>query len=449
MAEAAASASSATAAATPPLGQLRSAVPVSEFVALSPTREHASNAAAASASAPAVAHTSHSNLHSPLASRNSTALTTLLGLADVQLRYSDAPNAFMTARVEHDKAVADLATFTAKCKPNAPAIQLPRSLRMTLVKKVKWTPVAEQEKFYAADNAMLEQIEREASIKIFDAITEGKKRRIAHLAAACNVRAFTAQATQLYEDFVRSQTAYFNSVYGAEIDPSSASSLATPADSFPVREAVAHFAQHLETQIMGLVMLKGAELIALQEKKLLAAQAEREAQETVMAGAHSGQTIKKVVDRSIDDRQPLVDKRVIEQVDKRFAQLAKPLAQHAQPNQKPKTARPVQPPKAKATAANALASAHPSTSAAAAAPASKVQSHKSRRHTAKRSAEVDGEDLQQADQKTRTVHSAEKPGHAANSAQSKNAQGGDRHKQAKPAQAKPRHEGKGKGKGKQ
>jgi len=237
-------------------------------------------------------------------------LATFLARPAVQERFADACLSYERAVEELDAARATRDKFVAACTKHLPATSLPPSLQLKLVVRAKLTPVAGSPDFYSSEIAALQQIEKEASARIYDTLKQAKDRHVAHLQSQCNAHSFLERHLQEHKRFVSAFAADYDAAYGsppaaspAPADPAAASASSSAcSSSFPLDAAVADFMQRLRSHISAHLMQGVDARRAEFERKQRAAAEESKAQETVLAGAHTGQTIAMVAERTVAKR---------------------------------------------------------------------------------------------------------------------------------------------------
>jgi hypothetical protein len=388
-----------------------------------PTATAAASLAAASQCqepAAAVAAGSNDNTHSLHSSNPSSAsplLTQFVAMPTVQQRYTDAENEFMTGQQELRQAREERDKFKSACTAQSPAIRLPSSLQMKLVKRAKLTPVPGDAAFYRDQTTALQNIETEAAAKIFETLLAAKDKRIAYLLTRASPLSFLSRKSQEHKAFVSAYAADFNSSFDATPSSASASSVSS---TFPIAEVVQHFDDHMARRTNELIMLNVQVLQERREAKIKATVEESKAQEKVLAGAHTGESIAMLADRAVKQQVAPLQQQM-RQLHQRVQHQRD--TQHSAPTGRRRETRPAHTPKTARFDRIAI------TSSSAASTSTPIG--RSRQHSGKRAADVPAEQLQiSTEGQNRSVFSRHHPGHAANNSASKpiskNAQGGDR-----------------------
>lgn len=393
-----------------------------------PAAGSSSSAAAAGASASDSAAPSLTSLTSSSAARLAL-LTGFIAQPQVKQRYAAAEDAYLTASAALRQAMEQRDKFTASCTSNPPAIRLPSSMQMQLVKHAKLTPVADDPAFYREQIAALERIESESAAQIYKTLLAAKDKHVAHLQTRANAHSFQQRTLKDYQQFVTSYAADFDSRCGSppaaaavsSSAPSSASAAAS-ASSFPISEAIHHFDSFLQQRMNELIMLAVNEQQTRLAAKAQATVEDNKAQEQVLAGAHTGQSIEMIVQQKVAPLQ-----KQLQQLQQQQHRASHP-PRSAVPPAAPRSSsqRTHSKPNAKVAFANTShASSKPST------PSDTSGDSRPRDRGHKRPAAEPSEQLQiTAQGRNRSVSSREHAGHSANNdssnPRSKNVRGGDR-----------------------
>lgn len=355
-------------------------------------------------------------------------LTGFIAQPQVKQRYAAAEDAYLTASAALRQAMEQRDKFTASCTSDPPAIRLPSSMQMQLVKHAKLTPVADDPAFYREQIAALERIESESAAQIYKTLLAAKDKHVAHLHTRANAHSFLLRTLKDYTQFVTSYAADFDSRCGppAAAAAASSSSSAAPASesssSFPIREAISHFDSHLQQRVNGLIMLAVNERQTRLAAKAQATVEDNKAQEQVLAGAHTGQSIEMIVQQKVAPLQ-----KQLQQLQQQQHRASHP-PRSAVPSAAPRSNSQRTHSKPNATVAFANTS-HASSKPSTPSDASSDSRPRDRGH--KRPAAEPSEQLQiTAQGRNRSVSSREHAGHAANNdssnPRSKNVRGGDR-----------------------
>jgi hypothetical protein len=238
----------------------------------------------------------------PPSDARSNVLEQFLAQPVVQQRFSDAATAHSQTLTDWDHANTALSKFIATCTENSPAVSLPRNLRWKLISNARLTTVVGNDNFYNAEMAELKQIEKEASDRAYHVLKTAKEKHVAHLRKKADVPPFIARSTEEFRAFVTSYAAEFDKLHGSA--PSSeaaaaASSSASINSRFPSEAAIAEFQKQLSHQINKSTLERATHAMAEADRKARAAAADTDAMQDVLAGAHTGETIEKIVSRRV------------------------------------------------------------------------------------------------------------------------------------------------------
>lgn len=215
--------------------------------------------------------------------QSSSILQTFLAQPAVRQHFHSAVGRFLSAR----KLLKDQERSLAKLKSACALSGLPKSMRLDIVTRTKLPSVDGLPEFFAADVATLRQIEKDASDRVAKALTEAKERHVAHLRTAVHLQSFIENECASYQSFVQGHAQAFASASG------------TAASDFPVSQALAEFREALRKDCEAHVM---QDVMKEQQAKEEAKQEsidDAKAQESVLAGAHNGQTIKAIANKAV------------------------------------------------------------------------------------------------------------------------------------------------------
>ena len=248
------------------------------------------NAAAASNNDAHMAHSSHPSSATP--SARDAQLSSFLALAEVRKRYAAPRTELSAAMVELSNAQRHLDNFKQACNHAAPSFSLPVSVAPKLATKANLSRLApaSEPNLLASEIHSLKEIEREMSQKVYPVMLEAKTKVVQYWAQQANAQRFTASAIAAHTTFVEQYAAQSNIHY----IPSSQLAAASAAHddfTFPTAAAVAHFASHLHAEVGRVVAESIEQRQAEKARKDAAALDEHKAQETVLGGAHTGETI--------------------------------------------------------------------------------------------------------------------------------------------------------------
>lgn len=250
---------------------------------------------------------SHSHSYStPAFDANSDALSLFLTSTSFTATFDSTLAKFKQYYEQWQDATANMEKFIAACSANSPAITLPRSLRWKLTQQSRLTAVEGNEAFYSDEIADLKQIEKEASEKAYTMLKKAKEKHVAYLKQKINPHAFLLASTEEFKNTIASFTRQFSSLAGSPLPaaaPAAASSAAAASSSSSSHSHIQHtinvFHKKLSGEITQFLMERTNTTIAEEKKKELDKRERREAEQTVLAGAHTGQTISMIVEKQL------------------------------------------------------------------------------------------------------------------------------------------------------
>jgi hypothetical protein len=240
----------------------------------------------------------------------------------VEQRLAAVCDAFNRANDVLLKAQQSLDRFTNIGVKHGDPKQLPRDLCWEITRKARLTAVPGDESFYADTVAALRATEREAAEKVYDTLVAAKRKHIEHLHAQRNIRDVVARAMREFHPILEQHAAQFNADSGADPLALSQTNFAFPTDA-----VAAHFEQELHKRLTAATL---ARINTQQEEKQRREEQlaeEHKAQETVLAGAHTGKTIAMLAQKEAE--------KLIEPVRRQLAALQKQQQQPRQQQQPP------------------------------------------------------------------------------------------------------------------
>ena len=164
------------------------------------------------------------------------------------------------------------------------------------MKRCKLIPPPADPQFFATEVAALAAIEKEASEKIYTLLLEAKSKHLKLLHTAAHPSLFTARTLAAHAEFVREYATDANALY---VSASQSAAAAASASAFPIADAIAHFESHLHAEVAAVTSLTLEQRRAAREQKAAAQAAELKAQETVLGGAHTGETIRSIAVKAV------------------------------------------------------------------------------------------------------------------------------------------------------
>lgn len=259
----------------------------------------------------------------PAAEANTAQLQRFVQTAAVQDRltaccaqYSEIASALQAARVCRSRYV-DAGNKQGGSK------QLPKRLDWKIAEQVALSSQAAPDNFHHAIHTALRTVQREATDKAFDLILTGMDNHIAYLRGRSNARDFVQSAVQAFDPELQRIAADFNAQ--SQADPSAASQ---SLFAFPTRAVASYFATELLDRLNA-QMLDRVTVQRREEQRVANERAEdNKSQETVLAGAHTGQTISMLAQKEVSKVvAPL--QRQIAQLQRRLEQQPADRARHA------------------------------------------------------------------------------------------------------------------------
>jgi hypothetical protein len=254
----------------------------------------------------------------PLAGMHSQSLTQPIALpasaaahtqftqyAEVQQRLTTACTEYSKAATALKGALASRERFVSSGSKQGSSKQLPAKLDWKLCKAAHLSSDGVPAGFYAADLTALRAIEHEATEKAFDALLAAKDKHIAHLQSRCVLRDFvTAAAADFLPHLQRIAAAYNKESQADPLAPSQS------GFSFPTTLVASYFTNELQSRLTAQTLAKVQADSAEQQRVANDRAEEHKAQETVLTGASTGQTIAMVAERAVQQQLAPMQKQI-------------------------------------------------------------------------------------------------------------------------------------------
>jgi hypothetical protein len=238
--------------------------------------------------------TSISTITHPNASSQQAFITRFTAQPSVQKQYSDAAAAYGAGLEALQQARNLKEKFITRCNSDG-SLRLPKSLQLTLVNRAKFTTVENNPNFFKEQIAELERIEKTTSESIYKGILESKTQLILHHEARSNAHSFIALQTAAYKQFVVKSAQTYDGITGTSTSSNS-------SFIFPIDALVSHFEQFLHKHVQEHALELLEKHRKEEELKTEAAAANTLVQEKILAGAHTGETIKLVVEKTVKEQ---------------------------------------------------------------------------------------------------------------------------------------------------
>lgn len=224
-----------------------------------------------------------------------------------------AQKRFLDGHLALSKAKAQLQKFQSR-SANGTGSKLPASLSLKIVYNLRLPEVPGDASFYKEELAVLTKLEIDAQKTIFEQIVAARTRHMQHLAQQSNAQAFIAREMATFKQIVSTWADQHDSLLSAAPSADSAAAAAAAGTSapaldsnaFPRQCAIDSFESSLHRIIQGhaaMIIQKSIDAAELQQQRQAA---ENNAQQNILAGAHTGQTITKLAERAAQKAiQPL------------------------------------------------------------------------------------------------------------------------------------------------
>ena len=222
----------------------------------------------------------------------------------VAAHLKNARHSYLDANRAVKEARSGLARFEAVCHRAAPRLELPKSMRIPWTKNAVLSDPSDAPGLLQDERAALALIEADCTKRAFDVLCLAKRKIISQLETHILVNTHVGKHTSMFSKYVRE----YATKVEARLRPAAAAPSATPSVSFvfPVSVAIARFTDTLRQDTNAIVRQLTHEEMRQDSESAATAVLDSKAQEQVLAGAHSGTTIKHLAEQVIRQRlQPL------------------------------------------------------------------------------------------------------------------------------------------------
>lgn len=209
-----------------------------------------------------------------------------LSMPSVELRLSSGCKNFAEASAALEQARKNLDSFISHGNKQGRTKQLPRQLLLHMSSRTKPNAVPGNDNFYADELDEIRQLERETSDKFFDILVKTKEKLVKFLEKKCNIRDFVIATVQESRPYLDNYTTQYNRQVG--VDPLIASQ---SSYSLSTAEVISHFETELFSRLSAQAFARADAKEKERQQKANKLIEENKAQESVLAGAHTGETI--------------------------------------------------------------------------------------------------------------------------------------------------------------
>jgi len=208
----------------------------------------------------------------------------------IQQLLTSAVKEFTEANAASSKTQQALDRFKSIGVKEGRLKQLPKSLRLEMKSRARFTDVPGDDSFYANELDDIRRLERETSDKYYDILVKAKEKHIEHLGKKCNMKDFLPAVLKEFRLKGEEYASDWNKRNRVK-------DLRNPSDAtfaFPVEKMFARFEKELMARLTAITrnQLHGKEEEKQQQADQLIQQ--HKAQESVLTGAHTGETIANV-----------------------------------------------------------------------------------------------------------------------------------------------------------
>jgi len=252
----------------------------------------------------------------------------------VQHRLTTACAEYSTATAALTAALASRERFVNAGNKQGGMKQLPAKLDWKLSKAVHLPSEGVPAGFFASDLTALRAIEHEATEKAYDALLAAKDKHIAHLQQRCVQRGFVATAAEAFRPHLQRIAEAYNRE--SQADPLAPSQ---SGFTFPIAHVASYFATELQARLTAQTLAK-VQADSLEQQRIAGERAqEHQAQETVLNGASTGQTIAMVAERAVQKQLAPMQKQLEQLLEQMQRQQPAQPQQHQQTHARHHTGR--------------------------------------------------------------------------------------------------------------
>ena len=222
-----------------------------------------------------------------------------LSLPLVDERIATACKDFTEATAALTKSRQQLERFKANGAKQGRSKQLPANLCLNMVSRTRLIAVPDDDKFYEPDMQLIRQLERVTSDQYFDLLVSAREKHIKLLERKCNIAHFTTLTVAEFRPALDRFATKYNIECGIDpLVPSQSQSLVV----FQTELVASHFESQLRERLMAQAIARAESSEKEEKRRADQTVDEHQAQEAVLAGAHTGQTISSIAQKTVDKR---------------------------------------------------------------------------------------------------------------------------------------------------
>ena len=221
--------------------------------------------------------------------------------------YRDAVGTYLTMQKDHADAKKELNSFKATCNRDPPQVSLPRSIPLDITKRVHFKAVDDSPDFYSKYMQQLQQLEHDMRKQIYEIMIAAKEQHLEHLRIHLIPITFIQlqmkkylKHVETYAARIEQSTSATSTSEAADNRASSSNEIQSSFARFPTRQAMDHFESHLLTRINEEISRRVQADMESENQSEASVAANNKAKETIMKGAHTGDTLQMLATRAAE-----------------------------------------------------------------------------------------------------------------------------------------------------
>lgn len=214
-------------------------------------------------------------------------------------KIQEAVSEYMKLQHKKQSEETALTRFASACNINPPHTSLPRQLALNLKAKVRLPTEESDPTFFKEEETQLQAVEQEANKKIYEIVSQARKRHIDYLAQRLELPRFIPQQVAAF-----SSSADEIAKIAQEHIQSSSSVLIT----FPKQKLIDHFQSTLTSEITKAVAARVVQQRQMEVNREQQRQSDEKAKDDAMNAIHTGQALKQIARQEANQAMiPLVN----------------------------------------------------------------------------------------------------------------------------------------------
>lgn len=216
-------------------------------------------------------------------------------------KIEEAVSKYMKLQHKKQSEETALTRFISACNTNLSHTSLPRQLALNLKAKVRLPTEDSDPAFFKEEEATLQAVEQEASKKIYEIVSQARKRHIDHLAQRLELPRFIPQQVAAFSSSA-------DEIAKIAQEHIQSSSNALSVITFPKQKLIDHFRSTLTSEITKAVAARVLQQQQMELNREQQRQADEKAKDDAMKTIHTGQALKHIARQEANQAMiPLVN----------------------------------------------------------------------------------------------------------------------------------------------